>query len=253
MTDAPLTPHFVIGGAPRSGTTALATVLDQHPQIVMARPFIPEPKVFAIPWSEPGEVLARYAQYFGPETVDLIRGEKSSQYLYLEDVPDEMARLLPETRTIFIVRDPVARAYSHWAWSRRNGFEDLPFDEALELNGRRDSPLPERPWIRPFDYLLGARYADHARRWIVALGERARFVLFEELVESRGRAEELQEWIGVEPRDLGTLPEGLENETVRDTPPVDPELAAALRERLAPAVEDFASLTGLDVGRWGIG
>lgn len=253
MSDTPLLPHFVIGGAPRSGTTALATVLDEHPRIVMARPFIPEPKVFAIPWSEPGEVLARYAAYFGPEHIDLVRGEKSSQYLYLEDLPAAMAPLLPEVRVVFVVREPVARAYSHWAWSRRNGLEDLPFERALEVNGQRTSPLPERPWIRPFDYLLGARYAEHARRWHDVFGDRVRFALFEELVESRQALAGLQEFVGVEPRDLGTLPSGLENETASDTEPIDPALAERLRERLQPAVEDFAAVTGVDVGRWGLG
>ena len=244
-------PDFIIGGAPRSGTTALATVLDSHPDVELAKPLIPEPKVFAIPWGDDAEVLARYDAWFGPEHAELIRGEKSSQYLYLEDVPAAIARLLPDARVVFVVREPVSRGYSHWAWSSRNGLEDLPFEEAVARNGERPSPLPDRPWIRPFDYLLGARYAEHARRWRGALGDRARFFLLEQLIEE-GTAE-VQAFVGAEPRDLGPLPAGLENETVRDTAPIEPAVAARLRERLRPAVEDFAAVTGLDVGRWGFG
>src|SRR5262245_65457671 len=38
-------PDFVVGGAPRSGTTFLCELLAKHPKVYVARPFIPEPKV----------------------------------------------------------------------------------------------------------------------------------------------------------------------------------------------------------------
>jgi hypothetical protein len=41
--------HFVIPGAQRSGTTLLWRLLDQHPEIQMARPLRPEPKYFLDP------------------------------------------------------------------------------------------------------------------------------------------------------------------------------------------------------------
>jgi len=38
--------HFFVVGAQRSGTTYLYNVLDEHPQIFMAKPVRPEPKFF---------------------------------------------------------------------------------------------------------------------------------------------------------------------------------------------------------------
>ena len=38
--------HLLVIGAQRCGTTYLHTLLDAHPQITMARPANPEPKVF---------------------------------------------------------------------------------------------------------------------------------------------------------------------------------------------------------------
>jgi hypothetical protein len=39
-------PDFIIGGAPRSGTTWLYELLDRHPDVHMAKPLAPEPKFF---------------------------------------------------------------------------------------------------------------------------------------------------------------------------------------------------------------
>ena len=41
-------PDFIIGGAPRSGTTWLYALLDRHPDVFMARPRAPEPKFFLV-------------------------------------------------------------------------------------------------------------------------------------------------------------------------------------------------------------
>jgi len=39
-------PDFIIGGAPRAGTTWLYELLDRHPDVYMAKPLKPEPKFF---------------------------------------------------------------------------------------------------------------------------------------------------------------------------------------------------------------
>ena len=41
-------PTFLIGGSPRAGTTFLYEVLDEHPDIFLAKPRNPEPKFFLI-------------------------------------------------------------------------------------------------------------------------------------------------------------------------------------------------------------
>lgn len=216
----------------------------------MARPLVPEPKVLAMPWTEEREVWERYAACFAGAPPGRVLGEKSSQYLYLDGLPETVARLLPEARVVFTLREPIARAYSQWAWNRRNGLEERGFEEAVAASDPDDAPVPDRPWIRPRDYLLGARYAELARRWLDPLGDRVCFVLFEDLLESPPTMLALQEFLAIEPHDLGPLPSGLDNETASATPALDPGVHARLRERLRPAVQDLAEVTGLDVARW---
>ena len=40
---------------------------------------------------------------------------------------------LPEARLVVMLRDPVARAHSHWKLNRRIGLEELSFEEALDV------------------------------------------------------------------------------------------------------------------------
>ena len=250
----PRRPSFIIGGAPRAGTNFLCHALDRHPDVYLAKPYMPEPKVFMGP-EQPGSVYAaRYAALFEAAGERRALGEKTTYYLENEACCALIRRHLPAVRLVFVVREPVARAYSNYLWTKKNGLETLPFDEAVRLEGRRASPLPpERDYARPYDYLARGRYDVFAARWYAALGrERVAFLLYEDLV---GTPEpvlaRLQAFIGVPVTPLGADDLGVINSAGTTGPPLDAALERALRERMAPAVRRFAALTGLDVGRWG--
>jgi len=247
-------PTFIIGGAPRAGTNFLCHALDRHPDVYMAKPYMPEPKVFmgpARPWAE---YARRYAALFAGAGGRRALGEKTSYYLENEAACTLIARHLPEVRMLFSVREPVARAYSNYLWTKKNGLEDLSFEEAVRLEGRRPSPLPpERAYARPYDYLPRGHYDAFAARWFEALGRaRVRFVLYEDVVaKPEPQLAGIEEFIGVAPAALGADDLGVINSAKEMGPPLDPAFERALRERMAPSVRRFAALTGLDVTAWG--
>jgi Sulfotransferase family len=252
----PVLPTFVIGGAPRCGTTFLCQTLDTHPDVTMASPYVPEPKVMVLPAPSIDAYRERYRPYFGAEHADRARGEKTTLYFESSEAPDLFDRVVPGAKMIFLLREPVGRAYSNWLWSRKNGLEDLSFADAIELEGRpRPTRLPDwqAAYARPHDYLARNDYAGFARRWLDAIGpDRARFYLYEDLVGPAGAAllEEIQRFIGVAPQDLA--PPADRPTAAHDTgPPIDPAVEARLRERMRPRVEEFATLTDTDVSPWG--
>ena len=252
---AGLRPTFIIGGAPRSGTTLLCHLLDQHPDVFMMKPYVPEPKVLVTPATGGvAEFERRYADGLAEAGGAVARGEKTSYYLENEHVPQRIADTVPDARLVFIVREPVRRAYSNYLWSRKNGIETLPFEDAVALEGRRENPLgPAREYARPFDYLRRGCYATFAERYFDRFGHDAvRFFLYEDL-ERRPAAllRELQEFVGVTAMPLDTAGPGRVNSTAGIGPALDAGLEAALRERMAPEVSRFAELTGLDVSPWG--
>ena len=73
--------HFFIIGAQRSGTTSLAKILDEHPQIIMAKPFRPEPKYF-INTDYANLNYNQYLKLFFPKiSNNKLLGEKTTAYM----------------------------------------------------------------------------------------------------------------------------------------------------------------------------
>jgi hypothetical protein len=250
----PRLPAFIIGGAPRAGTNFLCHALDRHPDVYLAKPYMPEPKVFMGPEQPWPVYAARYAALFEPAGGRCALAEKTTYYLENEACCALIRRHLPAVRLVFVVREPVARAYSNYLWTKKNGLEALPFEEAVRLEGRRPSPLPpERDYARPYDYLRRGHYDVFAERWYAALGRaRVQFLLYEDLVTTPGPVlARLQAFIGVPVKPLGAEDLGVINSASEMGPPLDAALDRTLRARMAPSVGRFAALTGLDVGRWG--
>jgi len=249
----PVLPDIVIGGAPRSGTTFLCEVLDKHPGVYLAKPFAPEPKVL-LTGHRDGDtgILKRYDHYFSDAAPHLVKIEKTTNYFENEDARLRFARLLPKAKLIILLRNPVDRAYSNWLWSRKNGLETLGFEEALDLEGKRVSPLPPgRESARPFDYTARGRYGSLARAWIERLGrERIGFFIFEDiLTRPEHFVAGIQAFAGLEQLSWSVLQTGRVNATEADKP-IDPRTEARLREQFAPEIRDFHDLTGVDVSAW---
>jgi hypothetical protein len=246
-------PAFIIGGAPRSGTTYLATGLTRHPQIWMKQPLIPEPKVFIGPMMPLEVYRERYRTLFADAPAGAVCGEKTSLYLETPHAPELIHKMLPAVKLLFIVREPVARAYSNYLWSRRNGLETLSFEDALVVGDRRDSPLPpEKSYARPFDYLSRSNYAALAAPYLSLFGpDRVRFALYEDIELRPGRFwSEIQEYLGLPPCPWKELDAGVVNSARETGGPIDRDTDQELRERMRPQVNEFQELTGLDLSSW---
>jgi hypothetical protein len=135
-------PDFIIAGAPRSGTTWLYHLLDRHPDVYMAKPVAPEPKFFLV-----DELYARGIEYysrqwFADAPAGKLAGEKSTNYLESPAAAERIAAHLPRVKLVFILREPAARAYSNYCWSRMNGLEDKSFADALAAEDERERAVP---------------------------------------------------------------------------------------------------------------
>lgn len=256
MASRPALPDVVIGGAPRSGTTFVAEILGKHPGVHLARPIIPEPKIcLRVLAPADADDAAAYARVFRDAPADSVRVEKTSNYLENAQARERLARVLPATKFVFILREPVARAFSNWKWSTMNGLETLPFAEAITLEGRRANPLgPEREAARPFDYMLRGRYGSFAAAWYQTFRrDRIRFFLLETaLRDPAAFVDALQTWMGLEPLPWSQLQTGPINASNACPTELDPVLAQRLRAKIRPEIDAFAALTGLDVSAWSI-
>lgn len=177
---------FVLGGAAKSGTSTVADLLGQHPNVhVVPRKeahhhlFRSSPPQFCGPGddtfarmvvSDPLEWERLLADGAGHHAV----GEASVYYLFRPESWDRLATALgPGGRVVLILRDPVDRIASAWGHLVRDGREDLPIGEALDAEAERAAAGWEWCWsyraVSHYDEQLPAVYdAFDADRVLVA-------------------------------------------------------------------------------------
>jgi hypothetical protein len=154
-------PHFIVCGASRSGTTWLYFGLDRHPDIYMAKPYVPEPKFFHIDALYAKGMDYYLKTWFPDVPPGATAGEKDTYYMENPQASGRIKAHLPGVKLIFILRDPVGRAYSNYLWSAQHGHEPLDFLAALDAEEERERTLPEKlKFVRPHAYFSRGLYAD---------------------------------------------------------------------------------------------
>jgi hypothetical protein len=237
--------HFVIVGAQRSGTTYLSGLLDEHPEIEMAKPIRPEPKFF-LDYDRYALGRDAYESQLFSDSDARVRGEKSTSYIESEVAARRIAAMLPDAAVIVVLRDPVHRARSNYAFSAHNGVEDLPVAEALHRAADGDRPWDrERFSVSPFDYLARGRYVEYLERFTAHVPrERLHVLVFEELVADAGVIATLYAELGVDaafrPAGLGTAV----NAAADLGDPLDAELEAWMRGYFRAPNEQLAAFLG---------
>jgi hypothetical protein len=107
-------PDFLIIGAMKCGTSTLAAQLAAQPGVFMTTP--KEPNFFS-----DDAIHARgldwYESLFAAARPEDLKGEASTHYTKLPTHPDTVARLaaaVPAPKLIYMIRNPMARAVSHY-------------------------------------------------------------------------------------------------------------------------------------------
>lgn len=126
-------PDFLIIGGMKAATTTLFRWLETHPQVVM--PSIKEPNFFTAEdrWRRGTEW---YTSLFSANPL-MRTGEATVRYTDPDLAPtaaSRIKRVAPHARLVFIHRDPVARAQSHYRHEVRHGRERKLFADALKPN-----------------------------------------------------------------------------------------------------------------------
>lgn len=127
-----------IVGAAKCGTTSLHHYLAQHPDIFMSEH--KEPHFFANFDPDPSmrHMIRRiadeeqYLSLFDKAQGARIIGEASPSYLWDRMAAKRIHVKRPDAKIVIVLRDPVARAYSHYLMDVREGIQTRPFLEALE-------------------------------------------------------------------------------------------------------------------------
>lgn len=125
---------FVIVGAQKGGTTALYSFLDQHPDISMS--VVKETNFFSYNYDDNWK---QYNKYFKLFSRGRILGEASPSYMLKHDiVVPRMRAYNPRFKIIFILRNPIDRAYSQYKMHKSKYNLSLSFEKCLEIAKKKE-------------------------------------------------------------------------------------------------------------------
>jgi hypothetical protein len=182
-------PDFFIVGATRSGTTAMKTYLEKHPEIFM--PALGEPHFFGTDLYSPRYIRDEqtYLSLFAGAENEKRVGEKSVRYLSSKRAAAEIKEFNSSASIIIMLRNPVDMIYSLHNHLFNLGFEDLAdFKAALEVEEDRKQGLnlpngldfSER-WHVFYRDIAG--YTHQVKRFLDAFGrEKVHIIIFDDFV-----------------------------------------------------------------------
>jgi len=165
-----LLPNFIIIGAMKSGTTSLANYLKEHPDIFVSDP--KEPGFFdeRIAWNKG---IEWYRSLFENAKSCKAIGEASTHYTkmpYHPRVVEKIKKIIPNVKFIYIMRDPIDRAISHYWHMVHYHNETKPIEKALS---------PKSPYVfySKYKYQMRFYFEEFPK-------ERYLFLLYDDLVKN---------------------------------------------------------------------
>jgi hypothetical protein len=172
-------PSFFIVGPPRTGSSWLHHVLDQH--TLLPGPS-KETRFFDAHFHK--GVKWYLAHYRYEESQGRRLGEVAPTYFASAVARERMAQLLPSARIVCVFRNPVDRIVSLYRLKRAYGFIPWSFEEAVQ----RDPELMET-----------GRYASHLKLWQRSFGAaNVHSCIYDDLrTDPQGFLDEVLDFIGV--------------------------------------------------------
>ncbi len=248
-------PNFLIIGAQRSGTTSLFHFLAGHPEVTP--PLHKEIQFLTLEW---GRGLDWYARHFPPDN-GRRRFEASPYYLYHPLAAGRATLSVPEAKFVALLRDPGARAYSHWYHNTSLGLEPLAFEAALAAEGPRlageeerlvAEPTYQSPAHRHHSYADRGRYHRQIECWQAEFPGRVLVLesgaLFRDPRSTLGR---ILEFLDLEPWFPSQFVNRSKRQATNEVPPLDLRVRARLAEEFAADNERLARLVDWDpVATW---
>lgn len=201
-------PNFIIIGAAKSGTTTLHSYLSMHPDVTVGdtnEVYFDDPKepqFFAID-SIYGKGLDYYSKLFSSAGENQICGEASTCYTlypYFPQVASRISSAIPNVKLIYIMRNPVERAYSFYVQLIKNyqkatgnyhisrTFEECIFPEQFPTRAARDdffayfdAYLVDEPGI----FLEAGKYYTQIMQYLEYFErDQILFLMFDQLIQN---------------------------------------------------------------------
>jgi hypothetical protein len=202
-------PNFLIVGAAKSGTSAFYYNIKNHPDIFMSP--MKEPSYFSsqgivFPGNGPGDDrkvyikdFDRYSELFSGVSNEKIIGEASTDTMYYHQftVP-HIKKLLGDPAIVFILRDPIERAFSSYYHLVRDKRETLTFEEGLDQETWRIA----NNWHSMWHYKKKSLYYESIKHFSEEF-TRVKIILYDDYKKDKqALAEDVFKFLDIDPHYL---------------------------------------------------
>ena len=218
MSDTAARRDAVIAGFNKAGTTSLFVALSEHPDVAPSA--VKETRYF-LParWGRPLEPTETWEEYFATARPDApVRLEATPSHAYGgAAVATAMRDVLSDPHVIMVLREPVSRAISFFAYQKVR--LRIPADQSIaEYLAAADALGPDAftvPEHEPWFAVGGSQYADYLPGWIDTLGaDRIHIVDFDRWVSEQAAVrDEIAAWLGLDPARFPAAERASENRT----------------------------------------
>lgn len=126
-------PDIWLAGAPKSGTTTLFNLLAQHPKIC---PSTPKEPFFFVDRDNPYRTKKEdYDSFFNKCEGDFLKLDGTSQSIYQDSILIDLAEEKPNSKAIFVLREPASRIRSSFYFTSNNlaAVKNLTFPQYAEI------------------------------------------------------------------------------------------------------------------------
>lgn len=250
MTTAPFRLGAVVGGVQKGGTTSLFGYMRGHPGLLA--PSRKEVHWFddeTIDWSAPD--MGVLEGFFPAKPAGRMPFDVTPIYLFWPPSLERIRAHNPHARLIFIFRDPIERAWSHWRMERRRNAEDLPFHAAIRQGRRRLEGIdPLAHAWRVYSYVERGFYARQLCRLFEMFPRDQVLLLRSDDLRRDHRAvlARIAAFLGIDP--FPDMPARRDHEAPDDDARLGEEDVAYLRALYRDDVLDFSRISGLRVDDW---
>lgn len=221
----------------------------------MSKPLIPEPKYF-LNKKNPVNYNFYFNSLFSHKNKNELFGEKSTTYLEKISIAKRIKKIISNFKIIKILRNPIDRAFSHYNFSKKFGFETLQFEEAIKLEKKRkvywQDLVKKEISVNPYSYIERGKYYKYVCNWEKIVGRKNMiFVISENLFENVCMIQKIFNELGVKknfvPRRLKFKSNNINKDNIT---PITDKLRKNLSKEFIKPNQLLMEKYKLDLSKW---
>lgn len=181
-------PNFIYGGPPKAGSSWIYSLLDAHPEV-----FVPEGKYVQYFTDFYDRGLDWYAEQYADATPQqTARCDLTTDYLFVPEAAERLARDIPDAKIFFSLRNPIERDWSAYQHLLRVGQVRGSLAQEIDVSHRLLSSC-------------SAYSTAISRAWNLFGKENTLVLYFDDIrTQPQQTADQLHDFLGVSRRTIAT-------------------------------------------------